>query len=287
MFVSHEIIILGFFTASVFSCSPNNFDGNFITISFAGANNWRINIAGGIVQQNAQIITYNSGNQPAPNEIFMIPQQPTRGVFELLPYISFYQDYVIGMPSVNAGDTFKLQTRDDSNAQKFTFDCNTCNIQTNSQNWTPYHTSCQIKNIGFGFCMIGGDYFTNVNQTYCTTASNWDLWGRISPYITNSTTSSNITNSTTSSNITNSTTSSNISDSTTPPKTPASSISSISSHSNMEETPGVQLSPGELVGIVVGSCAVTALIALLVYWFFRRRQKYTMDVDRVNVQVHG
>ncbi|CAG8570673.1 11790_t:CDS:2 [Ambispora gerdemannii] len=265
MSVSHiSILLLGFFTASVFPCTPNNFDGNYIAIRLAGVvNNWRVNIAGGQIGENAKIITWNSGAQPAPNEIFMIIQ-PTRGVFELLPFLSFYREYAIGIPSSNINDTFTLQRRTNSSTQQFTFDCDTCDIQTNSQSWTQYHTSCNIKNSGYGFCMTGTDYSNAVNQTFCTAASKWDLWGRISPDIVN------ITNSKTPSNIQNSTFS-------------WVSGTSAPAPNNVKESPGVQLSSGALVGIIVGSCAVTALIVLLVgYWFFRHRQKSIKNVDNVD-----
>ncbi|CAG8642479.1 8069_t:CDS:2 [Ambispora gerdemannii] len=252
MSVSHIIILLlGFFTASVFPCTPNKFDGNYIAIRLAGVVNWRMNVEFGFINENARIITYNSGDQPTPNEIFMI-NQPTRGVFEFLPFPSFYREYAIGIPSNIINDTFKLQKRTNSSTQQFTFDCDNCDIQTNSQSWIQYHTSCKIKNNGYSFCMIGADYSNTVNQTLCTAASKWDLWGRISPDIVN------ITNSTASCT--------------------SGSGTSASAPNNAKESSGVQISSGKLVGIVVGSCAVTALI-LVGYWFFCLRQKSTKNGD--------
>ncbi|CAG8564230.1 3178_t:CDS:2 [Ambispora leptoticha] len=224
MQVNHNIILLlSFLTVSIFACTPNNFDGNYIAISLTGTStkNWRANIGGGLAQPDVQVIIFNSGDHPDNNEIFTIAQS-TPGIFEIFAYIDFYQSLVVGQ----AHGTFTLQNRTDSNAQKFSFDCDTCNIKANSQNWKLYHTSCGIKNVDNGLCMDATDYYSgaNINQTYCTSASKWDLWG-----IT-STNNANVANS----------------------------------KPNSKITSGVQLSIGGLVGIFVGICACTALITLLV-----------------------
>ncbi|CAG8447052.1 14689_t:CDS:2 [Ambispora leptoticha] len=216
-------------------------------------------------QSGVQLVIYNSGDQPSNNEIFTITPT-TPGIFEIYPYINFYHNLVIAQaPNSKIGDNFTLQNRTDSNPQKFTFDCDTCNINTNSQNWTLYHTSCNIKNFDNGYCMNYADYYNSapINQTYCTAAKKWDLWGIISPE------NINFLNSKSNPNIT----------VTTYPSTSTSA-------SYIEQSSGVQLSIGGLVGIVVGSCAGMALIILFVgYLFFRHRQS-SMGDDRVNLQIY-
>ncbi|CAG8512110.1 9136_t:CDS:2 [Ambispora leptoticha] len=267
MLVNHKIILLlSFLTASVFACTPNNFNGNYIAISLTGTStkDWRANLGGGLANAGVQLIIYNSGDQPDNNEIFTIAQ-PTPGNFEIFAYIDFNQKFVIGQ--TQNSNTFTLQNRTDSNAQQFTFDCGTCNIKTNSQNWTLYHTSCSIKNVDNGLCMDAADYYSSasINQTYCTAASKWDLWG-ISPKNVNVNSSSNP----------------NITVTTSPTITVTTSPNSAS---EVGQSSGVQLSIGGLVGIIVGSCAGTAIIAILGVLFFRHRQSNVGKTDRVNLQI--
>ncbi|CAG8447040.1 14688_t:CDS:2 [Ambispora leptoticha] len=113
MLVNHKIILLlDFFIASVFACTPNNFDGNSIAISLTGTTkNWRVNLGGSLVQAGVQLIIFNNGNQPDRNDIFTIAST-TPGIFEISPYINFYHNLVIAQaPNSKIGDNFTLQNR--------------------------------------------------------------------------------------------------------------------------------------------------------------------------------
>ncbi|RIA89255.1 hypothetical protein C1645_206087 [Glomus cerebriforme] len=83
--------IFSFLAALGLSCSPENEDGNFISISLSLAPNWRFNIQGSVITPGIVMITFNTpGDRPDNNEIFML-KQPTTGVYEFQPFIDFYQ----------------------------------------------------------------------------------------------------------------------------------------------------------------------------------------------------
>ncbi|GBC02798.1 hypothetical protein RclHR1_04820016 [Rhizophagus clarus] len=186
----------------------------------------------------AFIETFNStGNQPADNEIFEL-KQPTIGVYEFRAFVSFYRTSTIEIPTEsinNDGDSFKINYSTSGNNQRFSIECDTCNLNSNSETWVKYHTSCLIKNLASGLCATGKDLLANVTQANCETASRWDLFGMLSPDIPLLTTS-------------------------TPPDSFKTSSST-----------GV-ISTGELVGAVIGSIIGSTFITLAIgYWFIKDR----------------
>ncbi|CAB4377258.1 unnamed protein product [Rhizophagus irregularis] len=253
-----------FLVVLVSSCSPEIKDGNFISTSLSFSSNWRFNIQFYVPFTGSFIITFNSGDQPADNEIFML-KQPTTGVYEFRPFVSFYRDLTIEIPaeSINNVDApFRINRSTNGNNQRFSIECDACNLSTNSANWVKYHTSCLIKNLASNLCMGGKDLTANVTQTNCAAASKWDLFGIISPDIPN----------------------------TLLPTTTTSSDSSNSSNSStMESSTGV-ISASGLIAAVSGSIIGTAIISLIVgYWVIKRKQLSKNELltknDPVNVQV--
>ncbi|CAB4410127.1 unnamed protein product [Rhizophagus irregularis] len=253
-----------FLIALVSSCSPEIKDGNFISTSLSFSSNWRFNIQNYVPNMGAFIITFNSGDRPADNEIFML-KQPTTGVYEFRPFVSFYRDLTIEIPaeSINNVDVpLKINRSINGNNQRFSIECDACNLSTNSANWVKYHTLCLIKNLASNLCVGGKDLIINVNQTDCATASRWDLFGIISPDIPN----------------------------TLLPTTTTSSDSSNSSNSSTVTGSTGVISASGLIAAVFGSIIGTALISFIGgYWVIKRKQLSKNELftknDPVNVQV--
>jgi len=130
---------------------------------------------------------------------------------------------------------FVLNNNAGSENQRFSIDCAKCNSQTNSTDWTPYHTSCSIRNKASNLCVMSVGDNNNLNQSDCGNAMKWDLIGRVS---TDSAGSSN---------------------------TPM-----IKTDPN-----NVQISKGGLAATILGSIIGTSLIALAIgYWFIKRKRIY-------------
>ncbi|PKY54083.1 hypothetical protein RhiirA4_472708, partial [Rhizophagus irregularis] len=174
------------------------------------------------------------------------------------PFVSFYRDLTIEIPaeSINNVDApFRINRSTNGNNQRFSIECDACNLSTNSANW----------NLASNLCMGGKDLTANVTQTNCAAASKWDLFGIISPDIPN----------------------------TLLPTTTTSSDSSNSSNSSNSSTvvgsTGV-ISASGLIAAVFGSIIGTAIISLIVgYWVIKRKQLSNNELftknDPVNVQV--
>jgi len=136
-----------FLSALVLSCSPENYDGNFISISLSILTDSRFNVNNFLPNPGTIIICYNSGfNQPDINEIFML-KQPITGAYEFLPFIDFYRTKTIEMPTASIKSTgvpFDINFSTGGDNQRFSIECDVCNLNINSANWTKYHTSCLI-----------------------------------------------------------------------------------------------------------------------------------------------
>ncbi|PKC03192.1 hypothetical protein RhiirA5_402055 [Rhizophagus irregularis] len=108
--------------------------------------------------------------------------------------ISLFTTFVLSCsPEVNNGDVFsinqsntntrlQLNPRDAANSdnQRFSIDCAKCNIQSNSTDWTIYHTSCSITNKSSNLCMNSEGPNNTLARSSCEYATKWDLWGRAS-----------------------------------------------------------------------------------------------------------
>ncbi|GBC02796.1 hypothetical protein RclHR1_04820014 [Rhizophagus clarus] len=205
----------------------------------------------------AFIATYNSGNQPADNEIFEL-KQPITGVYEFRAFISFYRISTIEIPTEsisNVGDPFKINRSTSGTNQRFSIECDTCNLNSNSENWVKYHSSCLIKNLASGLCATGKDLVANVTQVDCAIASRWDLFGMISPDL---------------------------------PITLLPTPTSVS-HMTSGNSAGI-ISTGGLICVVFGSIIGSAFITLAIgYWFIKDRILFSKNEqvknDPVNVQI--
>nr|CAG8577140.1 2910_t:CDS:2 [Entrophospora candida] len=104
-----SFLLFGTFTEFALSCFPKIND-NYILISHSISPNWRVNVIMSYLDPGT-IITYNSGNTPAFNEVFMLTQS-NPGVYEILPFWDFNQNYIIGIPSGSkiVGDSVQLNT---------------------------------------------------------------------------------------------------------------------------------------------------------------------------------
>ncbi|CAB4377255.1 unnamed protein product [Rhizophagus irregularis] len=257
---------LSFLVALASSCSPEINDGNLIAISLSISNIWRFNINNIIPNVGANVITWNSDVQPDDNEIFML-KQSTTGVYEFRPFNDFSRTKIIEGTNI-VGDPLKLNIGTNGDNQKFFIECDKCNLDTNSEKWVKYHSSCQIKNSATKLCASGKDNVGNVTQINCATDPkwlNWDLFGMLSPDVPKNTLSPTTT-----------------SDS----PTIANSTSGVS-------TSGISMgviSANGLIAAVFGSIIGSALISFMVaYWVIKRKQLSQNELltknDPVNVQV--
>ncbi|GBC02797.1 hypothetical protein RclHR1_04820015 [Rhizophagus clarus] len=257
---------INFLVVLVSSCSPETKDGNLISTSLSFSSNWRFNILFYTPVPAAIIGTFNSGNQPADNEIFEL-KQPTIGVYEFRAFISFYRTSTIEIPTEsinNVGDPFKINYSTSGNNQRFSIECETCNLNSNSENWVKYHSSCLIKNLASGLCATGKDLVANVTQADCAIASRWDLFGMISPDIPTTLLS-------------------------TPTSVSPTATNSMGEISMSGKSAGI-ISTGGLIGVVFGSIIGSAFITLAIgYWFIKDRilffKNELINNDPVNVQI--
>ncbi|PKK80567.1 hypothetical protein RhiirC2_767920 [Rhizophagus irregularis] len=122
------------------------------------------------------VITWNSGDQPDGNEIFSLKQssESTPVAYVFRQFANFYRNKAIEIPTESIGTVgglLKLGISTNGDNQRFSIECDTCNLNTNSASW----------NLASKLCANGKDIITNVTQTDCVTASKWDLFGIMSP----------------------------------------------------------------------------------------------------------
>ncbi|CAB4377257.1 unnamed protein product [Rhizophagus irregularis] len=238
-------------------CSPEINDGNLISISLSLSNKFRFNIN----SMTPNVITWNSGDQPDGNEIFSLKQssESTPVAYVFRQFANFYRNKAIEIPTESIGTVgglLKLGISTNGDNQRFSIECDTCNLNTNSASWVRYHTSCKIKNLASKLCANGKDIITNVTQTDCVTASKWDLFGIMSPDV------------------------------------PLPATTSSADSPTIANSTGV-ISVGGLVAAVLGSIIGTAIISFMAgYWVIKRKQfsknELLIKNDPVNVQViHG
>ncbi|CAJ0626298.1 3174_t:CDS:2 [Entrophospora sp. SA101] len=252
------LLLFGTFTEFALSCFPKIID-NYISISHSISPNWRVNVVMGFLNPGTKIITFNSGNIPAFNEVFVLTQS-NPGIYEIQPFWDFNQNAVIEIPSGSkiVGDSVQINTIINNNNnrdnQKFSIECDVCDIQTSSkEDWVPFHTKCTIK---------GADSVANVTQDDCANAQVWNILGKLDLLKHDTATST-----------------------TAPTNSPT--VAPITSPSTVS-TSDIQISMAGAVGIILGSIVGTALIVLVtVYYLFIRHQRSTdaNKSDRVNVQV--
>ncbi|RIA85888.1 hypothetical protein C1645_780893 [Glomus cerebriforme] len=237
------LLLFGPFTAIVLSCSPEINNKSVISISLSNSPNLRIQLYFGYAKVGNNIVTYDSGdNIPNSDEIFVLTQ-PIIGSYEFRPFEYFYRTIVVEMTVTNGGP-FILNSSTGEDNQRFSIDCESCNnFQTNSANWTQYHSSCIIKNIASNLCMNNEGPTKNVTQIDCTRASRWDLFGITTDLVDSYC---------------------------TPMKA-------------MNASSDVQISKGGLVGIVFGSIIGTSLVTLIIGYCFIKHHMKTYPKHALNM----
>ncbi|PKY42448.1 hypothetical protein RhiirA4_412659 [Rhizophagus irregularis] len=199
-------------------------------------------------------------------------KQSTTGVYEFRPFNDFSRTKAIEGTNF-VGDPLILNIGTNGDNQKFFIECDKCNLDTNSEKWVKYHSSCQIKNSASKLCASGKDIVGNVTQIDCATASKWDLFGMLSPDVPKNTLSPTTTSSG----------SPTIANSTSGISTGGISTSGIST--------GV-ISANGLIAVVFGSIISSALISFIsfmaAFWVIKRKQLSQNELltknDPVNVQ---
>ncbi|CAB4488193.1 hypothetical protein RhiirA1_538939 [Rhizophagus irregularis] len=253
-------LLISLFTTFVLSCSPEVNNGDVFSINQSNTNT-RLQLNPRDANPGTTIYTVNSNIiKPLSYEIFLLTQ-PIPGFYEFRPFEDFYRTLVIEMESsVLFMNYFVLNHNANSDNQRFSIDCAKCNIQSNSTDWTIYHTSCSITNKSSNLCMNSEGPNNTLARSSCEYATKWDLWGRASIDSACSSSTGSACSCPTDSAV----------------LSPTDSAGSSCSTPMINTVPNnVQISKGGFVATVLGSILGTGLITLATsYWFIQRKRIY-------------